>query len=58
MAGVVDRSGLAAVVLLSAVAAEGHHSRTIYDTQRSITIDGVVTVFEWANPHVYRPVGG
>ena len=53
MGGVVSRSGLAAVVLLGAVAAEGHHSRTIYDTQRSITIDGVVTVFEWANPHVY-----
>lgn len=33
--------------------ASAHHSRAIYDLNRNITLDGVVTEFEWANPHVY-----
>jgi hypothetical protein len=40
-------------VLLTALPAGAHHSRAIYDLERSITIDGTVTRFEWANPHVY-----
>jgi hypothetical protein len=33
--------------------ADAHHSMSMYDTQREITIDGSVTSIEWANPHVY-----
>ena len=33
--------------------ASAHHSRAIYDLDRNVTLDGVVTEFEWANPHVY-----
>lgn len=44
-------TGLA--VLMLPLPASAHHSRAIYDLERSITIDGVVTRFEWANPHVY-----
>ena len=38
--------GLAATLLLTALPAAAHHSRAIYDRERSITIDGVVTQFE------------
>jgi len=53
MGVVLKRSGLAAALLLTALPAATHHSRVIYDQERSITIEGVVTEFEWANPHVY-----
>lgn len=40
---------------LSGVAApaSAHHSSALYDLSREITIGGVVTRYEWANPHVY-----
>ena len=53
MTSVLKRSGPAAVLLLTALSSSAHHSRAIYDLERSITIDGVVTEFEWSNPHVY-----
>lgn len=30
-----------------------HHSSAIYDTQREISIEGVVSQIQWRNPHVY-----
>ena len=30
-----------------------HHSTAIYDMEQSITIEGVVSRYDWANPHVY-----
>jgi hypothetical protein len=30
-----------------------HHSFAMFDTGNPITIAGVVTAFEWTNPHVY-----
>jgi hypothetical protein len=33
-----------------------HHSFAMFDTANSITISGVVTAFEWTNPHVYIEV--
>ena len=47
----------AASVLLSTAlampAAYAHHSRARFDQSRTITIDGVVARYDWANPHVY-----
>ncbi len=31
----------------------GHHSTSIYHTDRLMTIEGVVTQYEWKNPHTY-----
>ena len=53
MSTVLKQSGFAATLLGVALPAAGHHSRNIYDQDRRITIEGVVTEFEWANPHVY-----
>lgn len=30
-----------------------HHSFAMFDTANEITLTGVVTSFEWTNPHVY-----
>ena len=41
--------GLAAVAFPVAA----HHSRAIFDQQQIVTLEGVVTRYEWTNPHVY-----
>jgi hypothetical protein len=42
-----------AVVLLAAAPALGHHSITTYDLTHETIVDGVVTGFEWENPHAH-----
>jgi hypothetical protein len=34
-----------------AVSADGHHSGAGYDRHRSVTLEGTVRQFKWANPH-------
>jgi len=50
-------SGTAAIVLaciITAGVASAHHgSRISYDMDKMVTVQGVVTEFSWANPHVY-----
>jgi len=43
----------AAVVLSSASPALAHHSNAAFDSTQTISLEGVVTRYEWANPHVY-----
>lgn len=38
---------------LSATTLWGHHSFSMFDTSKTITISGTVTSFEWTNPHAY-----
>jgi hypothetical protein len=33
--------------------AHAHHSTAIYDRSQVVTVEGVVTAYEWSNPHVY-----
>lgn len=42
---------LTATLLLYAVPAQLHHSGAMYDQTRRIDITGVVTEFNWSNPH-------
>ncbi len=49
----VLRSVAVAALLLLAMPVAAHHSQAIYDRQSTITIEGVVTEYRWANPHVY-----
>jgi hypothetical protein len=44
---------VAAGALLTASAAFGHHSFTMFDMTQRITLTGTVTSFEWTNPHAY-----
>jgi hypothetical protein len=43
---------LAAAIAL-AIPVLAHHSFTMFDTTKQITIAGTVTSFEWTNPHSY-----
>ncbi len=58
-AGEVGRESmrLAAVVLtafaLAAAPSAAHHSNAQFDMTQTVTFEGVVTRYEWANPHVY-----
>jgi uncharacterized protein DUF6152 len=51
------RASAALVVATVVMSATGpglaHHSFAMFDTANPITIGGVVTAFEWTNPHVY-----
>lgn len=50
--------GVLLVVALLAAASplSAHHSFAMFDTAKPITIAGVVTSFEWTNPHAYIEV--
>jgi len=44
---------LAVLSLAAASPAFGHHSFTMFDMTKRITVSGTVTSFEWTNPHCY-----
>jgi hypothetical protein len=50
---VLWQSGSVVAPALVALSAAAHHSPNIYDQQRNVTMQGVVTRYDWANPHVY-----
>jgi hypothetical protein len=41
------------VLLCASTTAAAHHGMTMFDFEATITLDGVVTQYEWRNPHVY-----
>ena len=42
-----------AVLLVFAGPAPAHHSFAMFDTANQVTLTGVVTAFQWTNPHAY-----
>ena len=44
---------MAGWVLAAAVPAVAHHSFVMFDTTKRVMLSGVVTSFEWTNPHTY-----
>ena len=53
------RSAAAAALFLTAIRASAHHSFAAeYDENKLITISGIVTKFEWTNPHALLYVEG
>lgn len=40
------------VGLLSAAPTVAHHSGSMYDSRRPVTVHGTVKSFEWVNPHI------
>jgi hypothetical protein len=53
MKSMIQRASLFAGLFLLTLPASAHHSRAIYDQQRTVVIEGTVTSYQWANPHVY-----
>jgi len=46
--------GIFAVAILAGSSiVMAHHSFSMYDTTKSVTLSGTVTLFEWTNPHAY-----
>jgi hypothetical protein len=46
------RSTLAAALLLATASrGEAHHSATMFEQTKTITVEGVVKEFQWTNPH-------
>lgn len=43
----------ASFCLLLARPALGHHGTAEYDTDREVTVQGVVKQYEWTNPHIW-----
>ncbi len=43
----------ALAVLLAAAPQLAHHSTAMYNNQNQVTVTGVVTRFEWTNPHAF-----
>jgi hypothetical protein len=53
------RAGALALALPAAVSAApalAHHSFSMFDSQKSVTLDGAVKDFQWTNPHVWIQV--
>ena len=42
-----------AAVVAGAAMAMAHHSFTMFDQTKQVTITGTVTEFQWTNPHAY-----
>jgi hypothetical protein len=51
----VRRIAIAAIALATLASAPlpAHHSAANFDTRTEITVEGVVTKYDWRNPHVY-----
>jgi len=39
--------------LLTAATASGHHSGAMFDSQKTLTLEGSVKAFQWSNPHCW-----
>jgi len=52
------RTVLLAILLDIAVASPvtAHHSAAMFDTTRQVVIEGVVTRYDWKNPHIYMAI--
>lgn len=46
-------SVVAALAIASAAPARAHHSHSMFDMSREVTITGAVTSFSYRNPHVF-----
>ena len=46
-------TALVVAATLAPAAAFAHHSSAMFDFEQEVTVEGVVTRYDWANPHVY-----
>ena len=41
------------MVLVGVAAVQAHHSTTVFDNSKTVTVTGIVAKLEWTNPHVF-----
>ncbi len=51
-----ERLLVALLGLVWVPAAQSHHSAAMFETGREVVVEGVVTHFDWKNPHIYMTV--
>jgi hypothetical protein len=44
---------LALAFVMPGVSVQAHHSMSMFDQQKKVTISGTVRQFQWTNPHCY-----
>lgn len=44
---------LASALVVPAPSVQAHHSMSMFDQQKEVTISGTVRQFQWTNPHCY-----
>jgi len=44
------------LILITVAPSRAHHSAAMFDTSREVVIEGVLTGYDWKNPHVYMAV--
>jgi hypothetical protein len=49
----IGQPGLWACLCLAVLPAWGHHSFSMFDMTKQVTLNGTVTDFQWTNPHSY-----
>lgn len=54
--GLLNMVAALAAGLAVGAAAQAHHSAAQFDTTKDIEIEGVVTEFDWKNPHIYMTI--
>ena len=47
---------LCAGLLAASLPLAAHHGNASYDTEKTVTVKGIVTEYIWANPHVFLKV--
>ena len=52
-AKVIGMTIFAGMILAGANLAWAHHSFSMFDQTKQVSLSGVVTAFEWTNPHAY-----
>lgn len=56
LARLLSLAGAAALIVGVAGSAAAHHSFSMFDQTKQVTLNGTVTAFEWTNPHAYIEV--
>jgi hypothetical protein len=46
-------SAVALVVFLATIPAWAHHSFTVFDATKQVTLTGTIKEFQWTNPHTF-----
>jgi hypothetical protein len=47
------RSALCALLALGAGISQAHHSGSMWDSSKAVTVEGTVKQFQWNNPHCW-----